>query len=177
MELILLSSVSQNSGGKNLIDSILSELYLCTCQRLLRQKSYGADDKTTRRQRVRLGDHLSNWKEISAAVRQASVLGPLIFNISINDLVYAVRQSTLSAFADDTQIFFADSTAEKVEEVINADIANVDKWYEQNGMKRNASKYQAIVMGKPQVKPQFYCENTCYSHYRRIGNAWCCCRR
>ena len=59
-----------------------------------------------------------------------------------------------------TQIFFADSTAEKVEEVINADIANVDKWYEQNGMKRNASKYQAIVMGKPQVKPQFYCENT-----------------
>ena len=47
-----------------------------------------------------------------------------------------------------------------MEEVINADIANVDKWYEQNGMKRNASKYQAIVMGKPQVKPQFYCENT-----------------
>ena len=27
-------------------------------------------------------------------------------------------------------------------------------------MKRNASKYQAIVMGKSQVKPQFYCENT-----------------
>ena len=60
-----------------------------------------------------------------------------------------------------TQIFFyADSTAEKVEEVIKADLANVDKWYEQNGMKRNASKYQAIVMGKSQVKPQFYCENT-----------------
>ena len=27
-------------------------------------------------------------------------------------------------------------------------------------MKRNASKYQAIVMGKSQVKPQFYSENT-----------------
>ena len=27
-------------------------------------------------------------------------------------------------------------------------------------MKRNASKYQAIVMGKSQVIPQFYCENT-----------------
>ena len=48
-------------------------------------KSYGADDKTTelihdyltnRRQRVRLGDQLSNWKEISARVPQASVLGP-----------------------------------------------------------------------------------------------------
>ena len=40
-----------------------------------------------------------------------------------------------------------------MEEIINADLAN-DKWYEQNGIKRNASKYQAIVMGKSQVKPQ-----------------------
>ena len=86
------------------------------------------------------------------------MLGPLIFNIFMNDLVYVV--STLSAYADDTQIFFADSTAEKVEVVINADLASADKWYEQNGMKRNASKYQAIVMGKSQVRPQFYCENT-----------------
>ena len=76
----------------------------------------------------------------------------------MNDLVYAVKQSTLSAYADDTQIFFVDSTAEKVEEVINADLANVDKWYEQNGMKRNASKYEAIVMGKSRVMPQFYCD-------------------
>ena len=35
MVLILLSSVSQNSGGKNLINTILLELYLWTCQRLL----------------------------------------------------------------------------------------------------------------------------------------------
>ena len=68
----------------------------------------------------------------------------------MNDVIYAVKQSTLSADADDTQIFFADSTAEKVEEVINhdADLVNVDKWCEENGMKRNASKYQEIVMGK-----------------------------
>ena len=63
----------------------------------------------------------------------------------MNDLVYAVNQGRLSAYADDTQVFLADSTAEKVEEVINADLENVDQWYAQNGMKRNSSKYQAIV--------------------------------
>ena len=84
----------------------------------------------------------------------------MIFNVFMNDLVYALKQSRLSAYADDTQIFFADSRAEKVKEVINAGLANVDKWYEQNGMKRNASEYQAIVMGRSQVIPLFYCENT-----------------
>ena len=77
----------------------------------------------------------------------------------MNDLVYAVKQSRLSAYADDMQIFYADSTPEKVE-VINAALAYVDQWYEQNGMRRNTSKYQATVMGKTQVKPQFHCENT-----------------
>ena len=69
-------------------------------------------------------------------VPQGSVLGPLLCNIFMNELVYAAKQSTLSAYADDTQIFFADSTPEKVEEVINADLAHVDQWYEQNGMRR-----------------------------------------
>ena len=131
-------------------------------------KSCGADGKTTdlvhdylanRRQRVRLGDQFSNWEEISVGVPQGSVLGPLLFNIFMNDLVYAVKQSRLSAYADDTQIFFAASTPVKVEEAINADLAHVDQWYEQNGMRRNTSKYQAIVMGKTQVKPQFHCED------------------
>ena len=49
-----------------------------------------------------------------------------------------------------------------MEEVIIADLANVDKWYEKNEimMMRNASKHQAIVVGKSQVILQFYCENT-----------------
>ena len=46
-----------------------------------------------------------------------------------------------------------------LEEAINKDLPNVDKWCEENGMKRNTSKYQAIVMEKTQVRPQFHCKN------------------
>lgn len=58
----------------------------------------------------------------------------------MNALVYAVKQSRLSAHADDTQIYLVDSTLEKVEEVINADLANVDQWYELNGIRRNTQQ-------------------------------------
>lgn len=67
----------------------------------------------------------------------------------------------MSAYADDTQIILADrERRQRIEETINTDLARVDIWYEENGMKRNPAKYQAIVMGKTHIKPQFYCENT-----------------
>ena len=71
-----------------------------------------------------------------------------------------IKRSSLSAYADDTQILHADKDPLIVQELINTDLSHVDKWYEDNGMKRNPSKYQAIVMGKTQTKPEFRSENT-----------------
>ena len=40
-----------------------------------------------------------------------------------------------------TQIFFADKGPLIVQETINSDLSYVDKWFLENGMKRNLSKY------------------------------------
>ena len=129
---------------------------------------YGADDKTAelfkdylsnRRQRVKIGNSYSALQSITAGVPQGSILGPVLFNIFMNDLAYVVKQSSLSAYADDTQIFHADKDPNKVEETINDDLSNVDKWYKENGMKRNPSKYHAMILGKTQKKLKFHCEN------------------
>ena len=37
-----------------------------------------------------------------------------------------------------------------MKKTINNDLARVDTWYEENGLRRNPAKYQAIVMGKAQ---------------------------
>ena len=66
----------------------------------------------------------------------------------MNDLSYVIKKCTLSTYADDTQIFYADNQLSKVEETINNDLISADIWFARNGMQRNSSKYQAMVLGK-----------------------------
>ena len=129
-------------------------------------KQYGADQKTTtlvanylsnRRQRVKLGNNYSSWENISAGIPQRSILGPLLFNVFMNDLAYVIKQSKLSGYADDTQISYEDKDPAKV---INSELAKIDQWCEENKMQRNLSKYQAIVMGKLKASIEFRYENT-----------------
>ena len=106
-------------------------------------KKYGADQKTTtliadylsnRRQRVKLGNNCSSWENISAGIPQESILGPLLFNVFMNELAYVIKQSKLSGYADDTQISYADKDPAKVEAVINSELAKIDQWCEENKM-------------------------------------------
>ena len=119
--------------------------------------SYGADDNSSEliksyltnwSQRARLGDQFSNWKGISLRFPQGSVLGPLIYNIFMNDLVHVIKHSSLSAYADNTRIIYADKASAKIEETINNDPARLDIWLEENGKRRSPAKYQEIGMGK-----------------------------
>ena len=62
------------------------------------------------------------------------------------------------------QIYFFDEISNdcrEVESAINSDLELVDKWYDENGLKRNNSKYQAIVMAKKADGTlDFKCENS-----------------
>ena len=64
-----------------------------------------------RKQMVKVNGAFSGWKESTKVVPQGSVLGPLLFNIFIDDIFSLVNETEVCNYADDTTIFTCDSNA------------------------------------------------------------------
>ncbi len=100
-----------------------------------------------RKQRVKIGSNVSNWEDIRSGIPQGSVLGPLIFNIFMNDVFYAIHDCQLYNYADDNTMSHADEDILKVQSVLQCEAQNIMIWFDANDLSANPQKFQSMVLG------------------------------
>ena len=93
-----------------------------------------------RTQRIVFNGNTSEWSSVLSGVPQGSVLGPLLFNIYVNDL-HLYLHSRPFQYADDT---FASRVIRSNEDVdlLQYDIESIASWSKLNCLSLNVNKCQ-----------------------------------
>ena len=88
---------------------------------------------------------MQDWQEVRRGVAHGSVLGPMFFNIFINDLFLQIKTVHLNMYADDGHLYTADTDPVYLERLISRAVSSANTWYEINGIIANPSKHQGIL--------------------------------
>ena len=112
-----------------------------------------------RRQRVKLDGAYSSWRTMTTRVPQGSLLGPLLFNMYVNDLNCFVSNTCLRLYADDTTEYASDVSPMVLQCVINSDLSVLSRWFELHYLKINATKTQAVAIGPLLYEYEFHLNN------------------
>ena len=134
----------------------LSKAFDCLPHRLVLAKlsAYGLSNDSChllmsylfeRKQRVKMGNARSSWSEITKGVPQGSILGPLLFNVFINDIFYTIEN--VYNYADDNVLSCSGDSLQEVATSFESSTLTALKWFGNILMKANPSKFQAIAFG------------------------------
>ena len=99
-----------------------------------------------RTQSVRIGSEISTPQSVLCGVPQGSILGPLLFLITFNDIASVLRHSKIITYADDTVIYVSDSSKETVQKYLQEDFHRVDEWLKSMDLITNLKKGKTECM-------------------------------
>ena len=98
-----------------------------------------------RKQRTKINNTFSSWSDITTGVPQGSILGPLFFNIYLNDIFYFIEETDLTNYADDNTPYTIESKVDILINILEKNTSILIKWFENNYFKMNTDKCKLLI--------------------------------
>ena len=95
------------------------------------------------KQQTKIGSSYSKWSEIRHGIPQGFILGPLLFNIFINDLLFVIERYEIYNFADDNIFYSCGANLKTVLENLKHDVSKLLYWFKINSLKSNPEKFNS----------------------------------
>ena len=101
-----------------------------------------------RKQATRINDIYSLYLLIISGVPQGSIIGPILFNLFMNDLFYFIKNANIHNYADDNTLTSFSNSIQNLINILESESNIAISWLRNNKMIANPDKFHSIIITK-----------------------------